>query len=200
MLNKNKIPLEKIAACVFDTTAVNTGELNGIVRRLESSFDHSFLELACRHHIYELVCGAASEIVIGKTKQGKDNKQTTSPVEPLFKKLCASWKSIDKNIHIFEIELLPRALDSHIEDAREFLENWLSNDKKMREDYLEMAKLCLIYIGGDLPKSMSNFILSEPGAYSHARWMAKVIYVLKIAMLRPSFVRYHQNQKFSTFL
>ena len=84
---------------------------------------------------------------------------------------------------------MPRALDSHIKDAREFLENWLSNDKKMREDYLEMAKLCLIYIGGDLPKSMSNFILSEPGAYSHARWMAKVIYVLKIAMLRPSFVK-----------
>ena len=66
LLNERKIPLNKIAACVFDTTSVNTGELNGIVRKLETSLNHSILELACRHHIYELVCGAVSPVIIGK--------------------------------------------------------------------------------------------------------------------------------------
>ena len=69
LLNEKQISLDKIAGCVFDTTSVNTGELNGIVRRLETSLCHPVLELACRHHIYELVCGASSEIVLGKTQQ-----------------------------------------------------------------------------------------------------------------------------------
>ena len=66
-LLKEKITeLQKIIACVFDTTAVNTGEKNGIVKRLEVSLSHALLELACRHHIYELVCSAVSEVVLWK--------------------------------------------------------------------------------------------------------------------------------------
>ena len=189
LLNERKIPLDKISACVFDTTSVNTGELNGIVRRLETSLNHSFLELACRHHIYELVCGAASEIVLGKTQQGKDRKQTTSPFEPLFHSLCKSWKGIDKdNLFFIEINSLPRTLIRQFNEAKEFLYNWLCNDINMRKDYLEMAQLCLIYLGGVLPKKWSKFVLLAPSAYSHARWMSKVLYVLKLAMLKPSFV------------
>ena len=65
VLNENYIPLNKIAAGVFDTTAVNTGEISGVVKRLEASVGQTILQLACRHHIYELVYGAASEIVFG---------------------------------------------------------------------------------------------------------------------------------------
>ena len=63
---------------MFDTTAVNTGEVNGIVKRIEASLAHVILKLACRHHIYELVCGAASEIVLGKPEKGKGKKKTTA--------------------------------------------------------------------------------------------------------------------------
>ena len=75
VLNENYIPLNKIAAGVFDTTAVNTGEISGVVKRLEASVGQNILQLACRHHIYELVCGAASEIVLGKNEPGKDKKK-----------------------------------------------------------------------------------------------------------------------------
>ena len=37
VLNKNDIPLNKIAAGVFDTTSVNTGDINGVVKRLEAA-------------------------------------------------------------------------------------------------------------------------------------------------------------------
>ena len=74
LLKEKEINLKKIVGGVFDTTSVNTGELSGIVRWLEDSIGHSILELACRHHIYELVCGAASEIILGKTNQEKEQK------------------------------------------------------------------------------------------------------------------------------
>ena len=64
----------------------------------------------------------------------------------------------------------------------------LDNEISIREDYLEMAKLCLVYIGGELPKKYSKLKLRAPSAYHHARWMSKVLYVLKIAMLKPTFV------------
>ena len=59
----------------------------------------------------------------------------------------------------------------------------------MRDDYLEMAQICLVYLGGDLPEKMPEFKLHKPGAYHHARWMSKVLYVLKLAMLKPCFVK-----------
>ena len=103
LLIEKDISFKKIVACIFDTTSVNTGEITGIVRRLHTSLGHPILELACRHHIYELVCGAASEVVIGKAKLGKDQKMTTAPYEPMFRKLCGSWKVMDKErLHIFE--------------------------------------------------------------------------------------------------
>ena len=80
LLIEKDISLKKIIACVFDTTSVNTGEINGIVRRMQISVGHPILELACRHHIYELVCGAASEIILGKTKEGKDKKKYYSTI------------------------------------------------------------------------------------------------------------------------
>ena len=194
LLHERKISLDKISACVFDTTSVNTGEVNGIVRKLERTFEHPILELACRHHMYELVCGAASEIIIGKPQQEKGKKKTTAPYEPLFKRLCESWKDIDKeNFTIFDLKTLPRILLRHIDEAKKFLKKWLSNENSTREDYLQMAKLCLIYIGGDLPENMSKFKMQEPGAYHHARWMSKVLYVLKLAMLQPPFVNNIQN-------
>ena len=189
LLVEKKITLDKIAACVFDTTSVNTGELNGIIRKLESSMNHSFLELACRHHIYELVCGAAGEIVLGKKQEGKHQKKTTSPFEPLFKKLRESWDELNKeNIETFEETSLSRTLIRKIEEAKDFLYKWLNNEKSMREDYHEMATLCLIYLGGTLPEKLSKFKFRAPSACHHARWMAKVLYVLKLAMLKPVFV------------
>ena len=42
-----------------DTTSVNSGYISGVAVRLEDAFGKSLLQFACRHHISELVCGAA---------------------------------------------------------------------------------------------------------------------------------------------
>ena len=55
-----------IKGLVFDTTSVNTGLVNGVVARLEKFTESGLLQLVCRHHIFELCCGAAAEVVYNK--------------------------------------------------------------------------------------------------------------------------------------
>lgn len=48
-----------------------------------------------------------------------------------------------------------------------------------RDDYRELLQLCLAFLGEDLLKAFS-----PTGAVSHARWMGKAIYSLKIFLFR----------------
>lgn len=61
----------------------------------------------------------------------------------------------------------------------DFLRRVIYDGAHPRENYLELFQLSLVYLGGwsgDLPR------FRAPGAYHRARWMAKAIYILKIAM------------------
>ena len=51
-----------------------------------------------------------------------------------------------------------------------------------RDDYLELLKLCHIFLGGT-----SDVYFRAPGATHHARWMSKAIYCLKIYMFQDQF-------------
>ena len=66
------------------------------------------------------------------------------------------------------------------------MENWRSdtvntlNDEydHKRDDYKEFADLCLVFLGD---KDQINF--RKPGAVHKARWMAKLLYAIKICLL-----------------
>ena len=68
MLEKSYIDKSIIIGLVFDTTSTNSGHISGIVVRLEKHFGRNLLQLACRHHIAELVCGAACRNIYGPTQ------------------------------------------------------------------------------------------------------------------------------------
>ena len=53
-----------------------------------------------------------------------------------------------------------------------------------RADYEEFLKLSLIFLGGEHGATVS---FRAPGAFHHARWMAKAIYGLKILLLQRQF-------------
>lgn len=53
-----------------------------------------------------------------------------------------------------------------------------------RDDYKEFLELSSIFLGAT-PRDQFSF--KAPGAMSHARWMAKVIYSLKIFIFREAF-------------
>jgi hypothetical protein len=177
-----------IVGFVFDTTATNSGLINGVVVRLQALLGDHYLQLACRHHVFELVCGASSSLVYHAEKQNKNNKGkkkgTESPEEPLFKAFAASWKLVDKsNYQTFTP--LTREQAQSCELIVAFLLQWLDGDS-LRHDYKELVELTVLYLGGVFPAEY-NFTFKAPGAFHHARWMSKVLYTLKYALFG------HQN-------
>ena len=59
---------EKIIACGFDTTSSNTGVNKGCCVILQTLLKRQIPWLACRHHIPELIIGAAFTTFFGDTK------------------------------------------------------------------------------------------------------------------------------------
>ena len=178
VLMEYNVRLSHIGALVFDTTSLNTGSKKGIVVRLEAKFGRPLLQLGCRHHIYELICGASCEVVYGSG---------TGPTEPVFKKLIDNWCNLQlPNYSSIELPRNHRGLSSLVQQVVIFLQNWLMNSSKMtlRHDYLELASLSLLFLGGTFPESLKPFTFNVPGAIHHARWMSKAIYTLKIALFR----------------
>src|ERR1043165_10289674 len=53
-----------------------------------------------------------------------------------------------------------------------------------REDYKELLTLNLIFLGGIPPLGVRFRV---PGAYHHARWMSKIIFIMKIYLFRHQF-------------
>ena len=178
VLQDYNIVFSNIAALVFDTTSLNTGNKQGIVVRLEAEFGRHILQLACRHHIYELVGGASCSVVYGAT---------TGPKEPVFQKLIDNWESLDiKEYSTLKLTRQQRELSLLVEQAVLFLQDWLLNscNSNLRHDYLQLATLSLLFLGGTLPDCMKHTTIKDPGAIHHARWMSKSLYTLKITLFR----------------
>jgi len=54
------------------------------------------------------------------------------------------------------------------------------NHDRKRDDYKEVIELCVIYLGGDLQKSVS---FKRPGAIHKARWMVKLLYSIQLCLV-----------------
>lgn len=166
---------EYIVAICFDTTSVNTGHSRGAAKILQVLLETDVLELACRHHVYELVLKSAFESKFG---------HSSAPFPPMFKRFKDAWKNINKND--FETGIIDpsinRALYDVIPDITTFCKNQLK-EKSVRHDYEEFLQLCLVFIG-DRSRS---FPFRAPGAMSNARWMSKAIYCLKVFMFQSQF-------------
>lgn len=155
----------------FDTTASNTGRLNGACVLLQQKLGRGLLSFACRHHILELILSAAFSASSGPS---------SGPDVQLFKRFRGQWSSLDKNSFSigWDNDQLRPILAPVKDRVLDFAQAQLS--KKFRDDYRELIELCIIFFGGELP----NFTWKRPGAVHNARWMAKALYALKIWMFR----------------
>ena len=132
---------------MFDTTSVNSGRINGIVVQLERLFNKKLLQLACRHHIAELIAGAACKELYGDTE---------SPKERCFVALTNSWSGIDNTD--FKIPVVKsRYLKRMQKEVVPVLEDFSTS--AIRKDYRELCELALIINGGD----HTNIIIRPPG-------------------------------------
>ena len=96
---------DQVQIMCCDTTASNTGHLNGACVLLEQRLERKLVLFACQHHIYELVLKSEFEAKI---------QVTNSPDIPLFKKFRDNWNNIDStNIQI----LLPMSNLVHLNES-----------------------------------------------------------------------------------
>ncbi|KAK2705869.1 hypothetical protein QYM36_016024 [Artemia franciscana] len=160
----------------FDTTSSNTGRISGACVLLEQKLGMELLSLACRHHIMELVIGAAFRVCMGST---------SSPEVPLFKRFQDYWRFIDTDKYETRIAAddLARLVDDIKQSTIDFANKHLEQSQP-RDDYKEFLELVLIFLGATPAKGVR---FMSPGAMHHARWMSKVIYSLKIWMFKAQF-------------
>lgn len=108
--------------------------------------------------------------------------QSTGPNVSLFEQFQKEWHTLNKNTYNpFNSKDIQKKLKTLAAETIVFLKLILnSNDFGPRNDYKEMGELALIVLN-EKPK---NFTFKSPGAYHHARWMAKVIYCFKLYLFR----------------
>ncbi|KAK2705764.1 hypothetical protein QYM36_015958 [Artemia franciscana] len=168
--------LGNIQAMCFDTTSSNTGRISGACVLLEQKLGKELLSLACRHHIMELVIGAAFRVCMGST---------SSPEAPLFKRFQDYWRFIDTDKYETGIAAddVARLVDDIKQSTIDFANKHLEQSQP-RDDCKEFLELVLIFLGAIPPRGVR---FMSPGAMHHARWMSKVIYSLKIWMFKAQF-------------
>lgn len=121
-----------IVGMCFDTTASNTGVLNGACVLLEQKIGRPLLALACRHHIFEIILGAVFSIKLGPT---------TGPAYTIFSRFQKEWKQIDKQKFQPGIsnELVKKSLADVGDDIIMFCKRELEKPI-IRHDYQELLQ------------------------------------------------------------
>ncbi|KAK2708513.1 hypothetical protein QYM36_014199, partial [Artemia franciscana] len=127
-----------IRAMCFDTTSSNTGRISGACVLLEQKLGKELLSLACRHHIMELVIGAAFRVCMGST---------SSPEVPLFKRFQDYWRFIDTDKYETGIAAddVARLVDDIKQSTIDFANKHLEQSQP-RDDYKEFLELVLIFL------------------------------------------------------
>ena len=166
---------DQVVGLSFDTTATNTGSVQGACTRLEAALGRKLMWLACRRHIQELhVKHVDSKL-----------RPTSGPKDTLFVRFQEAWpdilQSIDySNLNKFSWEASKNTmLETQAEMALGLLNNFLIQKTFPREDYAELCQLGVMYLGGIVP----DFKFQYPGPVHSARYMAKALYMLKMHLL-----------------
>lgn len=154
----------------FDTTSANTGHLKGACTILEGKFvGRELLWLPCRHHIMEIILAKVFSLCFGPS---------SSPDIQIFKRFKSHWKNIDKGS--FQSLTTDEETDRFKNETLEYLSKVDGWKVQPRDDYKELVKLTLTVLG----KPPENIHWRAPGSVHHARWMAKLIYGIKIYLFR----------------
>lgn len=161
--------IEKVQAMSFDTTSVNTGHTNGVCVYLENMIGRELLWLACRHHVIELILAKVFTLCCGCS---------SSPDVPIFKRFKAVWDRVKREN--FQPLQLENETKDFVQSSIDFLKDSIERNSQPRDDYKELIELTMVVLG--CPPTKIHW--RAPGPVHHARWMAKLIYAIKIFLFR----------------
>jgi hypothetical protein len=185
--------LNYINGMCFDTTSSNTGIHEGACTHLENKIKKELYYFACRHHIHELLVSAAFNTLF---------EVSSGPNIKLFQRLKSSWNSIDQER--YESAIVDKKICNIIIPIKVSTEKFIKEQLQKnhaREDYIELLQLSLLFLGENLEKKIK---FRSPGAVHRARWLAKLIYCLKMYLFREQLKLTHRElsslQQFNTFV
>lgn len=165
--------LNDVTSMCFDTTASNTGVRAGACVLLEKKLGRKMLHLACRHHVLELIIAKVHDKLF---------EVSTGPNIQLFNTFRNQWSGLEKENYVsgLDDQKICSVLSIYKSELVIFVRNQIK-EHQQRNDYKELLNLILIFLG---EKPSKNYVIMAPGAFHRARWMAKLIYCLKIYLFR----------------
>lgn len=141
-------------------------------------FENNILSLACRRHVSEILLSSAFKVAMNEVSQ--------SPDISYFVKFKAQWNNIDRTK--IEPEIKTAFVDQSISLSEKteiisFVQNQLRHHKETRKDYVEFLQLPLLFLG-ETELDGKIIKIHIPGAVHRARFMARVIYSLKMNLFQ----------------
>jgi len=178
----------------FDTTASNTGHVSAACVTIQQRLGRALLWSACRHHI--------GEVILSHVFDDMKIETSKSPEVTLFTRfrkhfqLLGSHRSASlhssstatsetvERLSLFDNTEFDETARDLVDRLRtSVLELSRSQQSLCRDDYLEFVELCIVFLDGEGEKEAPKQItFKRPGALHKARWMAKLIYSIKICL------------------
>lgn len=188
--------LENVNSMSFDAARTNTGKYKGVCKTFQTLVKKDLLYLPCRHHIYEIVSTATFAVTIETPDMVQGPK--TKSFEAFSHKYYS--EGFDRNNYnscrkdkFFLLLLGTAEMDRLSQMCQESLETITT-----RSDYVEFLKLIVIFFS-----PQCDYEIRAPGAYNRARFMCRIIYVLKMYLYRkqlaPTFDEFDAMRRFLLF-
>lgn len=112
---------------------------------------------------------------------------SSAPSVPLFERFQSAWFAPGGLQDIgFQEAMIDTTIRDFLGDDKDRIVDFIKQqitEVQPRDDYLELLQLALVFFEDNEEK----FKFKAPGAISHARWMAKGLYCLKIWLFRHNF-------------
>ena len=158
---------------VFDTTSATTGNKTAGCVAAQELLKRELLWFACRHHIGEVLLKHVWHAL--KVEVAKKLEVT---VFERFK------ENFDKLTHSDMSGLDFPLIDEQLADMKNEITGlckMLLKQKSTRGNYKELVTLVLLYLSDDKGENFGSF--NRPVACHKARWMAKLLYAIKMVLL-----------------
>lgn len=160
---------------VFDTTSSNTGHVSAACIKIQERLKRALLWSGCRHHI--------GEVILTHVFKDLQIEVSKSPEIMFFSRFR---KNFDLLAHSDDQALSQLNLSQYSEEVQAMVKQWVADLVQLlrselnfnRDDYREFVELCLVFLG-----AQQSVKFKQPGALHKARWMAKLLYSLKICLL-----------------
>ena len=166
---------DNIVNMVFDTTSANTGHISAACISIQAVLGRPLLWSGCRHHIGELVVAHVfNDLKIEVSK---------SPEITMFQRLQKNWDRLPHSEADVKLDGLsaidfPEGTHAIVTTLKEgALATSNISQESSRDDYLEFANLTKKFLEIDTP-----IVFMRPGALHKARWLAKLLYMIKICL------------------